>query len=150
MSVLIPNDEVFNYIHAGMTRAAYRRVCDEWYSGTMSSHFKHYDIEKESKRLIESWMELNLLSYHIKYRENRDELQVAFKETYTHKEMQEHQLLKYIQCVDYNIEIETIEDLLEISEQQRKDYKLLKQWCNDVMIAIINETPKYKKATWSE
>lgn len=150
MSILIPSKNVFNYIHSGLERAAYRNECDEWYSQVIRSHFRHKDIDKESRRLIESWQELNLLSYNIKYQQNTAETITKFRPTFTHKEMEVNQLLKYVQCVQYNIEPGTIEDLMEMTSQQKDDLKLLQEWEIDIAGAIVNQLPEYKKATWCE
>lgn len=149
MSVLVPDNKVFNYVHSGLQNAAYNTVINQWYSHSIKSHFRNADIETESRRLIESWMELNLLSYYIKYKENRINIKIKFRPDFTHKEMNECQMLKYLQCINYNIEPCTIEDLMELSQQQKDDLVLLKNWANEMAVSIVGQMPSYKTATWS-
>lgn len=149
MSVLIPNDEVFNYLYHGLETAAYKSVCDEWFSSKIRSHFKDKDIETEGRRLVESWMTLNDLSYAVKYKGDV-EVKLKLRRKAIHKPMQVHQLLKYVQCVDYNIEKSTIEEVRTLNNQQKTDLWLLQQWALDIASGIINQTPEYKAATWSE
>jgi hypothetical protein len=149
MSVLIPNDEVFNYLCSGLERAAYTRTCDEWWSHRIHSHFKDKDIETESRRLVESWMQLNDWSYSFKYGEEV-ETQIKLRRKTLHKPMQVHQLLKYAQCVDYNIEKDTIECAgNKLTKQGKSDLWLLRQWILDIAMSIIGQIPEYKEAKWS-
>lgn len=149
MSVLIPNDEVFNYLYSGLERAAYKIECDEWYSNQIMRHFKDKDIETEARRLVESWMQLNDWSYSIKYGQDV-ETKIKLRRKTLHKPMEVHQLLKYAQCVSYNIEKETIESAgNKLTSQGKSDLWLLEQWILDIAMSIINQTPEYKTATWS-
>lgn len=97
MSVLIPDDQVFNYLRSGIEKAAHNRTCDEWWSHRIFSHFKDKDIETEARRLVESWMQLNDWSYSVKYGEEV-ETKIKLRRKTLHKPMQVHQLLKYAQC----------------------------------------------------
>ena len=147
---MIPNDEVFNYLYRGLETAAYNRTCDEWWSHRIFSHFKDKDIETEARRLVESWMQLNDWSYSVRYSEEV-ETKIKLRRKTLHKEMQVHQLLKYAQCVDYNIEKETIESAgHKLTAQGKSDLWLLQQWILDIAMSIIGQTPEYKAATWSD
>ena len=39
---------------------------------------------------------------------------------------------------------------MELTDQQREDLELLKNWQHDLLNGIVNQLPDYKKATWSE
>lgn len=152
MSVLIPDLKVYNYILNGLQKSAYRSVIDEYYSHCMVRHFESKDIDKESKRLVKSWLDMNHKSYQYRYEDGKEEAslwQFITKEiVYTLKPLQ---LLKYIQCVLYNIELDTIKDGEgEVTKQQEDDFKLLDTWREELAFSIINKIPEYDQAKWSE
>lgn len=159
MSVLVPDPQVYNYIHQGLILAAYRRTCDEHYSYTMHVHFKDLEIHKEARRLVHSWMTLNERSYLLKYEKRDIEKSEDFRFVkWELVNVRPLQLLKYLKCVRYNIEIETIqhkgdlvnENLKAVSERALADMELLSAWTEELMMAIIDKIPEYDDAKWSE
>ena len=98
----------------------------------------HPDKHEEAVRLCREWLRLIEKSYNIRYKE---------KGGYTYHLLrpvsvpfQPVQVLKYAQCVSYNIEV----------PGGIRDHMLLVDWINDMMSAIIGAMPEYKKAKWSE
>lgn len=159
MSVSIVAPEIMSYIHSGLEIAAYSSVVDLKHAGSIHSHFRHYDVETESKRLIESWCELNRLSYWAAYNDKADNLYpfIQFK----HHTTNIYQLLKYATCLYYNIELDTIkaknsyrngpvEGLPEFTNLQKRDYQLLKKWIDEIKDAIISNIIDYELANWSD
>jgi hypothetical protein len=94
-------------------------------------------------------MELNDLSFSVRYGEEV-ETKIKLRRKTLHKQMEIHQLLKYAQCVDYNIEKDTIESAgHKLTSQAKKDLWLLRQWIMDIAMSIIGQTTQYRAATWS-
>lgn len=151
MSVLIPDLSVYNYILNGLELAAYRKVCDEHYAYCMHLHFERKEIHKESQRLVKSWLDLNHRSYQYKYENGKKETSLWQFVNIGLTNVRPLQLLKYIQCVLYNIELYTIkENGGEVTKQEEEDYKLLEVWKEHLAFAIIDKLPEYDKAKWSE
>lgn len=138
MSVLIPDLNVFNYIQAGIERIAYNTTCNEFYCYSVVKHFENYDISEEAERLVRCWIDQNEMSYNIRYNESSNKMLSEFYQpTATHKKLTAIQLLKYLECVSYNIEIESFE------------YTFLKTICTELTTAIVSNMPEYKVAEWS-
>ena len=108
MSILVPDTIVFNYAEAGVIKAAYNRTIDEFYSHTVSDHFRNQgDTFEEARRLTRNWLTLILKSYNTRYEEEGGfEL---LEEIRRHAgPLEPLQLIKYLQCIDYQIETCTI------------------------------------------
>lgn len=149
MSVLIPSKDVFNYVGVSMDRCIYGSEVNEWFHDSMRNHFnKCGDIDKEQVRLVESWMRLNDLSYCCKYGEAPNK-SYKWRRNFTHKEVTVYQLLKYIQCIRYNIELCTIQEKMEVTDQMRADENLLRIWADDIAHAIVGQIKEYDAADWS-
>lgn len=154
MSILIPDLKVYKYVEAGFIYAAHNKTCDNKYSYSVVRQTENKDPFEEARRWVKNLLRLNLISYNTRYNENeRDNLPT----TATRTETKAHQLLKYLQCIDYNIEVETIqklgsydEDRARVNEQDLKDIKLLRDFIQDIQTAIIAQTEEYKTAKWSD
>lgn len=147
MSVLVPDLRVFNYIQAGIEKIAYNSLIDEFHSYSIQKYFKNCpDISKEAEKLILSWLNMNQMSYNKRYPNDKDDTNLCgmYYSTYTHKPLTAIQLLKYLECVLYNIEIEP-EDIYF-----KTRLELLKNCTDELTRAIIAQTEEYKHATWSE
>lgn len=149
MSVLIPDLQVYNYLQAAIEKLAYTTVIEEFWSDSVKNHFRNCpDIEAEAERLILSWLKMNQDSYSKRYNETSEETERTnlipfYHSTYTHKPLKALQALKYLQCVDYNIEIKPEE------EQSSKDLQLLRNCINDLSSSIIGQLEEYKAASYS-
>lgn len=160
MSVLVLAPQCMEYIHAGLVKAAYRSSCDIYFSSSIREYFKDYDIEQESERLVKSWQELNILSFCVAYNEmgaNKADT-INFRQTH---QVNIYQLLKYITCLIYNIELNTIKrkqsysqgevaNVPALTEFHQEDYALLKAWREDIQAAIIGNIMDYELAHWSD
>jgi hypothetical protein len=151
MSVLIPDLKVYNYLQAGIEKMAWTTTIADFWSDSIKNHFKNCpNIEKEAKRLILSWLAMNQKSYSIKYKETPEEIEKTdltkfyYISTFTHKKLTAIQMLKYLQCVSYNIEIKPV------SEESQNDLNLLERCINELCFSIINQMEDYKKATWMD
>lgn len=157
MSVLIPDVDVFSYVRCGLTKTALNRVVDEFYSYSVQKHFRDKGTDQifnESIRLVKSWCRLNERSYVAAYRHHGESFD-DLSEFITEKQydVEAVQLVKYLQCIDYNIEDDTIQEdeakEYQLTEQDKADLKLLRAWIPEVNAAIVHQLPKYEEANWS-
>lgn len=159
MSVLVMNPKCFEYIRCGLILAAYRTTVDAFHSGAIYAHFKNRDVETEATRLIKSWAALNDLSFCVAYNQKGDSL-CEFNGPRTYQIIPV-QLLKYVECLLYNIELETIaskksyssgtvQNVPNVTNLMREDHALLKAWCGDIKDRIIGNLLEYELAHWSE
>lgn len=144
MSVMVLDSKVFNYIRAGIERAAYNTTVNEWYFYRLH-YMRDKDIETETLRLVRSLADLNELSYCGKYKDEFERLSKFIKPTFTHKELEPLQFIKYVQCLIYNIEPEHF----TLTPQQLEDYNLIKQIEIEALSAYVGQLEGYKKAAWS-
>lgn len=147
MSVQTLSPENLNYIKIGIERAAYNNQVNDFYYYPIHLHFKDKDIEKESKRLISSWADLNMKSYCLKYKDDNFVNMADFMGHYpTKKPLKAIQLLKYVECLSYNIEPEH----WELTEQEKQDLALLNKTKDAIAYAIVGSLPEYEKAAWND
>ncbi len=138
-----------NLIHSALIKAAYNNVVNVFFSENINSHFENKDTDIEAERLSLSWYCLNEISYICRYNIPAKDTGyfINFKNWV---EPEPCKLLKLLNFLDYNIEIETIRENLILSEKQQNDHVLLLSWINDIKNAIINDLPEYKNAKWGE
>lgn len=147
MSVLIPDLQVYNYIQAGIEKIAYNSIIDEFYSYSIQRYFKNCpNIEKEAEKLVLSWLNMNLMSYNKRYPDEKENTDLCgmYSPTFTHKPLTAIQLLKYLECVLYNIEIDPTDEYFKTR------LELLKKCTDELARAIIGNMQIYKNATWSD
>jgi hypothetical protein len=165
MSLLIPDTGVFEYVHQGLKRVAYNLTADALYCFEIYNHFKDKDTEAEALRLVKSWAYLNELSYSVGYNMMDEPFTsaqgITGKKYYT---VEPAQLFKYIHCINYNIDVKTIDraetlsrktgpkvaNVPEISWDQRQDAKLLHNWYIGMAIRLAELTPGYEEALYSD
>jgi hypothetical protein len=162
MSVLVPDTGVFEYVCHGLKRVAYNKTCDEFYSWPISKHFQNKDVDAEAARLVKSWAYLNELSYAVGYNEMNKQFysagQITGRKIYN---LHPAQLWKYIHCINYNIDIATIDSkqsfrrgevnkIPDLTSQQRADRILLEEWYVSMAVALAEHTPGYEDAKYSD
>lgn len=112
-----------------------------------ASKYKIYSFDgfdpKRREQIVKKWVELNLLSYNRRYKQADNkadiELFVSLVDVYAkRKPITLCQLLKHLECIDYNIEY--YDDVYEI--------KLLRSTIDDIKTSIISEMEEYEKAKW--
>lgn len=144
MSVLIPHLRVYNYVNAGLLYCAYNNTCDDLFCYDINRHFHNCpDYEAEAERLTRSWLQMNTDSYNKRYKENEN-LQGVFFIGATHKPLTALQLLKYIECIEYNIEIKPI------YKQEADDLQLLSDFKTGLMASIICNMEEFKTASYAD
>jgi hypothetical protein len=142
MSTLVVDTEVFNYIHSGLLRMAKKYgTITEFHAYAVVEHFdRKGDHEKEATRLIKTWMYLNDISYEKRYKEQVEK--VKFTPTFVHRPMSAIQLLKYMECLEYNID--------EEPEAFKFEIALLRSFIADLTKAIIHHSTEYNEAKWCD
>lgn len=139
---------VYEYIVAGLKYAANNRTCDDLYSSVISKHMKDKDWEAESFRLVQSWCKLNVETYNIA---NKDTGFIHDFLTGTKIfNLRAVQLCKFVECVEYNIEQDTIINVRPLTEQEVIDLKLLITWRLDILMSIVHNLTEYDLAAYSE
>ncbi len=149
MSVQIIDSKVFSAIGAKIIDASYRNTVNINHISCCFS-FKRPLTEKKVLVFINRLRILNDLSYCSKYKEPI-ELLKPVKIAPFGNEPNTYQFLKWLHCIDYNIEICTIEHSgRKISMLDKVCMKFLKRLIRDTEHTIIDSLPEYDKAKWSE
>lgn len=154
MSVLVLDEKGYEYVLNGFVKAGFQTQCDEYYSEFIRTHCKDKDVHDEANRLVKNWAILNELSFNAGYNDTGLDHYTLIDYNSLWK-VDCYQLLKYIDCIIYNIEIETIEQhkpvIVPLNWVELKaDYELLKTWKYELTRAIVTKRPEYDKAKWSD
>jgi hypothetical protein len=105
--------------------------------------------DKECERLVRSWLKLNEDSFLSKYNDKVDGMPPTLLKLTGMMPIRAIQLVKYISCVTYNIELRTIQKMRPVTPQEEHDYALLERWERTLNAAIVAHTQEYKDAKWS-
>jgi hypothetical protein len=143
MSVLVTDLEVFNCIYDKAFSYTFRKTVDINFCNVF-----HKMTEKQIKNLVKNWLILNELTHVKEYKENVNpylhELLVFDRSIST---INTYQMLKYLECVCYNIDIENIKDLIDY--EKKESFETLKKAIEQISISIIKEIPEYQNAKYS-
>lgn len=156
MSVLVPDLEVFEQIHTKAVAYTYRKTCDINYSYV----FSHMD-ERDIESFVRNIAHLNELSYNKRYAHCDDvkqeiTLPAMLKLEFKGKAIDSVQMLKYLECVHYQIEMETIKkgyngtETNLVPKDLEDSYALLGKAIEDIKSAIVKEYSDYENKKWSE
>jgi len=133
MSVLVLSPEVYSQIYNRIYMTKSNKQCDINYCQEIRD-FNETDL----KAFIIELSNLNEKSYNRRYKEKSKVLQSEFINFNSAKWIDVFQFLKYLYCIDYNIEI-----------RNKKAVKKLRAIIKDVQFQIIDSLPEYKSANWS-
>lgn len=133
MSVLVLSPEVYGQIYNRIYMTKVLRVCNIDYCQEIRD-FNEVDL----KAFIIELSNLNERSYNRKYKDKSKVMQSEFINFNSAKWIDVYQLLKYLNCINYNIEI-----------QNKKAVKKLRAIIKDIQHTIISFLPEYDKAKWS-
>lgn len=152
MSVLVPNLEVYNAIFNKAISYTFNKVCDINYCYTLGKL-----TENTIKKNILNWLWLNEMSYNRRYREDNEPYLHQLMEFKNAETINTYQMLKYLNCIEYNIELNTIETghdgmqpKIEIPPDKKESYSILKKAINEIQNVIISEIDEYKNAKYCE
>lgn len=155
MSVLIADLKVYQGIASKMFDASFRTTCDINFFSSCHS-FKEPLTEAKIWQIVSTWLELNELSYDCKYGKDEEENTVIcprmaklLKKRFI-EYPNTYQFLKWLQCVQYNIEVTTIQKVRVLTEWETYCMEFLNKLTLQAAQAIIDSLPQYKAAKWSE
>jgi hypothetical protein len=146
MSVQTLSFNALTYLREALIKSAHCATVNESYCPYISAHLKDENILEESKRLVMSWSDLNERSYNVRYKEKSDVMLsgfITFRES--HPKITALQTIKYINFLVYNINGD-----ITMTEQEQKDYELLKKIETSLQWSYINSIKEYQNAKWSE
>lgn len=151
MSVQVPDLKVYKEIYKKAWSYGFNNTCDINYCSTLS-----FTNESVLESHVKNWLWLNELSYLRRYEEeNLPELHMFLK-LRSGSPVNTYQMLKYLECIKYNIEISTIETgktgfeyEITIPTDKADSYLILCNAIDEIKSTIINQIPKYKDAKWS-
>ena len=152
MSVLVPDLKIYEAVYQKALDYSFRKTCDINYCHT----FREIS-EKKLQQHVKNWLYLNELSYIRRYEDGKKPELHEFLTFRRSGNVNTYQMLKFLNCIRYNIEIETIkngktgaEEPIEISFDMMESYNLLQKAIEEIMCVIIGEIDQYQEAKWSE
>jgi len=151
MSVLVPEAKVFKAIFNKVMAYTFNKQCDINYCSVFSGF-----SEKEAEEFVKNILHLNEWSYTQRYREPKDiSMSESIKLNFAGETIDSIQMLKYLECVHYQIEIETIKKGYNgdqnnlIPHALEKSYEQLDQAIDCIKSTIVREFTNYDQLKWS-
>lgn len=113
------------------------------------------EIFKEVKSIVNELRELNVICVSLQYKNHYDDIDKEIKEQKEliyagkgYKHLNPAGLLKAFICVNYQIEIEHLEELSGLNDDQKKAMKFLNIMIEYLTYRIAISTPAYDSAEW--
>jgi hypothetical protein len=151
MSVQIIGRDASQYLLSHAIKQSYNKTVDINYSYCIAALCRGKNLETELPAFIECLIELNEVTYSIKYKDKFQNLaQFYALKAISNQNTNTFQALKFAQCLRYNIEIPTIQGIRELTKLEEKAILHLDVWIADMQCAIINELPEYNESKWNE
>jgi hypothetical protein len=143
MSVMIVIDEVYESLSGKMLSASFNKTVNENYFSCCNDL-----TEPVIEKYITDWAYLNDISYSAKYESGLDcpEPKLKFKYRW---DISSIQFLKWLRCIRYQIEMDTIKSTMSVSAELMHSYSFLEKLIRQVESAIIGAIPEYKDALWN-
>lgn len=151
MSVLVPDLKLFQQVLRRVECFQFSKTCDINYCYSLSM------TEEAAKRFVKDLIQLNELTYDRMY--NEEQQSPALHEMFTTqkdtKRIETLQLLKFLQCIHYNIDLNTIrtgrngQENHEIKQRLLNSYETLTNAIEELKSTIINELTNYKELNYS-
>ena len=146
--------EVYELVHTKAVAYTYRKTCDINYSYVFS-HMNESDIEEFIKNIAY----LNEWSYNKRYEHHEDvsqeiALYKMLKLEFKGKAIDSVQMLKYLECIHYQIEMHTIKTGYDgmqtnlVPQHLVESYELLEKAIEDIKSAIVKEFSDYEDKKW--
>lgn len=150
MSILIPDLKIYQAVATKMYYATSNPVCDINHFTSCFS-FRSPLTEEKIWTLINHWLALNEASYYARYKEPiTSPLTEFLKKKFIYDAPNTYQFLKWLQCIRYNIEPETIKKVRQLTVEEALALNFLDRLIREAQDAIINSLTQYKEAKWSE
>lgn len=151
MSVQIPDLKIYQKVATKIFYATSNKVCDINFFPSCFS-FKNPLTEEQIWNTVKTWLNLNECSYNARYKEEADEhsLTEFLQCSFVYDSPNTYQFLKWLECISYNIERSTVEQVRPLSEEETNALKFLDNLIIEAKNAIIGSLPEYKAAEWSK
>ena len=136
MSVLCPDPKVYEAIYHKMCAYTFNKTVDINYCSVFSSV-----TFEQIQEFVTSLCDLNEQSYNKRYNKQTkagEELSKFINFRFKNPKINTYQMLKYLQCIQYNIEL------------KHENVLILDKAINEISHRIINELPEYQTAKYSE
>ena len=145
MSVLVSSIKAYELVFVKAVDYTFRRTCDINYCSVLGGL-----TEGQIANHVKMWADLNAESYNIRYKEPKDEIPYSTFLNLRHsgKTINTYQMLKTLECICYNIEVDTIETVRKLTVQESAAMVVLNRAIEEIKSAIINEIKEYKDAQW--
>lgn len=140
--------KIFELIENKLGHVIHNKTCDENYIQNLCG----WRFEKLDS-FIKDLCLLNSLSYSARYKEESFTDYCVFLDFYKYSNISCYQLLKYLHCICYNIEIDTIKESKfssNLTDKMLDSYKILHESIDNLTSSIINNLPEYKSAKYAE
>lgn len=146
MSVLVVSKETFEKVFVKAVKYTFGKTLDiDW---CVSFHDMN---EHEIAEVVKIWCRLNEESYCIKYEEKvenkQEKLNLNFNRNHS-ESINTYQMLKSLQCINYNIEEDTINQVRELCPKEKAAMKILYAVICQILHAIVNDMIEYQQADW--
>ena len=99
-------------------------------------------LRMDAEDTFETLRNMNCKSYSQRYEEDDNYFPFAYVSNSI--KIDEFQLLKYLQCIEYQIELE------KMGFKERLALKRLQEWIKSLMSGIVYNIQEYKAAEWCE
>lgn len=151
MSVLVVDLKVYEQIYNKIISFKHNNTVNINYCNTFAS----WDNEETIKEVVRNWCWLNEWSFNRKYNEPNEKLYKLLNLRFSGPACSTYQLLKWLECIRYNIELDTIRQgrtadssKIIISAELLESYKYLEAFIQNVMTTCVSQIPEYKAAEW--
>lgn len=153
MSVLVPDLKVYEAVYQKAWSYGFNNTCDINYCSVLKSY-----NEDHVQQLVKDWLWLNEYSWIRRHDDDGSKPELHEFLSFNHgKKINTYQMLKYLECIRYNIELDTIktgktgmEDPVIIPQDKLNSYETLVKAIEEIKSAIINELPEYKQTKWDQ
>lgn len=144
MSVIVHSPEVFSQIYVKAIDYTFKKQCDMNYCSTFGRM-----TEKQIENTIRILCDLNCESYEKRYKEEPQSPKlsefIVFR--FSGKTINTFQMLKYLECIHYNIEINTI--ARQLTPEEKDAMNVLHKAIEEIKSRIISEMEEYRDAAWT-
>lgn len=145
MSVLMIDPKIYDLVYVKLVDFTYHNEVNINYSST----FRHM-TELKIQEFVKTLCVLNEESYCTRYDDKYQKLYSFIKFRFSGGTINTYQLLKYLLCIEYNIEVSTITIKRELTQLEKESLQLLKTAISEIQMNIIGTLPEYEKCKWSE
>jgi hypothetical protein len=145
MSVLVSSIKSYELVFVKAVDYTFRKTCDINYCSVLGGL-----TEGQIASYVRIWANLNNQSYLIRYKEPKDEVPYStfLNLRYSGKTINTYQMLKTLECICYNIEVDTIKTVGMLTVHESAAMDVLNRAIDEIKSVIINEIKEYKDAQW--